>query len=55
MLSEHSISATVMDARFCKPLDTKLIRKLAKSHPALITVEEGCRRLWQPCPLVLRP
>ena len=29
------------DARFCKPLDTDLIRQLAKNHEALITVEEG--------------
>eukprot|EP00212_Chloropicon_laureae_P002778 CAMPEP_0197486912 /NCGR_PEP_ID=MMETSP1311-20131121/1887_1 /TAXON_ID=464262 /ORGANISM="Genus nov. species nov., Strain RCC856" /LENGTH=753 /DNA_ID=CAMNT_0043030273 /DNA_START=205 /DNA_END=2466 /DNA_ORIENTATION=+ len=41
MLSEHAISVTVVDARFCKPLDTQLIRRLAKSHGALITVEEG--------------
>ncbi|XP_050372903.1 probable 1-deoxy-D-xylulose-5-phosphate synthase, chloroplastic [Argentina anserina] len=32
---------TVADARFCKPLDHALIRKLAKSHEYLITVEEG--------------
>lgn len=35
------VSATVADARFCKPLDTALIRQLAKEHPVLITVEEG--------------
>nr|AEZ53173.1 1-deoxy-D-xylulose 5-phosphate synthase [Rosa rugosa] len=32
---------TVADARFCKPLDHALVRKLAKSHEFLITVEEG--------------
>merc|ERR1712057_21507 len=41
MLSEHGVSATVMDARFCKPLDTEMIRRLAKAHPVMITVEEG--------------
>ena len=41
MLSEHNISVTVVDARFCKPLDTQLIRRLAKEHGAMITVEEG--------------
>ncbi|CAA0809697.1 1-deoxy-D-xylulose-5-phosphate synthase-chloroplastic [Striga hermonthica] len=32
---------SVADARFCKPLDGDLIRKLAKEHEILITVEEG--------------
>ncbi|PIN20748.1 Transketolase [Handroanthus impetiginosus] len=41
MLKSHNISATVADARFCKPLDTDLIRRLAKEHEILITVEEG--------------
>ena len=31
----------MVDARFCKPLDTKLMRQLAQEHPAMITVEEG--------------
>ena len=35
------ISATVADARFCKPLDGDLIRQLVKEHEVLITVEEG--------------
>ena len=30
MLEELDISVTVADARFCKPLDTSLIRQLAK-------------------------
>ena len=41
MLEEAGLSATVMDARFCKPLDTGMIRRIAKEHPAVITVEEG--------------
>jgi 1-deoxy-D-xylulose-5-phosphate synthase len=40
-LAAAGISATVVDARFCKPLDTKLLRQLAADHPAMITVEEG--------------
>mmetsp|Transcript_12933 Transcript_12933/g.36383 ORF Transcript_12933/g.36383 Transcript_12933/m.36383 type:complete len:737 (+) Transcript_12933:138-2348(+) len=40
-LQELGVSATVADARFCKPLDTQLIRHLAANHPILITVEEG--------------
>ncbi|KAK6125841.1 hypothetical protein DH2020_040409 [Rehmannia glutinosa] len=39
--SSHNISITVADARFCKPLDTELIRRLAKEHEIMITVEEG--------------
>ncbi|CAK7339644.1 unnamed protein product [Dovyalis caffra] len=41
MLKTQGISVTVADARFCKPLDTNLIRQLAKEHEILVTVEEG--------------
>ncbi|XP_075501606.1 1-deoxy-D-xylulose-5-phosphate synthase 2, chloroplastic-like [Primulina tabacum] len=41
MLKSLGISATVADARFCKPLDADLIRRLAKEHEIIITVEEG--------------
>ncbi|CAL0314125.1 unnamed protein product [Lupinus luteus] len=41
MLKTLDISVTVADARFCKPLDTGLIKLLAKEHEFLITVEEG--------------
>jgi 1-deoxy-D-xylulose-5-phosphate synthase len=40
-LATHGISCTVADARFAKPLDENLIRRLARSHEALVTVEEG--------------
>lgn len=40
-LEELGVSATVADARFCKPLDTELIKQLAANHPIMITVEEG--------------
>ena len=35
------LSCTVADARFAKPLDLAMIRKLALEHDVLITVEEG--------------
>lgn len=41
LLELSGVSATVVDARFCKPLDTDMLRKLAKEHPVMITVEEG--------------
>jgi 1-deoxy-D-xylulose-5-phosphate synthase len=41
LLSKSGVSATVIDARFCKPLDTTLIRQAAKDHPVMISIEEG--------------
>ncbi|XP_076881390.1 putative 1-deoxy-D-xylulose-5-phosphate synthase, chloroplastic [Bidens hawaiensis] len=41
LLSELGIQVTVADARFCKPLDIKLVRQLCENHSFLITVEEG--------------
>ncbi len=40
-LAARGLSATVADARFAKPLDTDLIRRLAREHEVLITIEEG--------------
>jgi 1-deoxy-D-xylulose-5-phosphate synthase len=40
-LAQRGLSATVVDARFAKPLDTALIDRLAAEHEALITIEEG--------------
>ncbi len=40
-LASRGLSTTVVDARFCKPLDTDLVRRLAAEHEVLITVEEG--------------
>lgn len=34
---------TIADARFAKPLDQDLMEKLAKTHEAIITIEEGSR------------
>lgn len=41
VLQAVGVSATVADARFCKPLDGKLIRELVQEHEVLLTVEEG--------------
>ena len=41
LLAKLGIEVTVADARFCKPLDIKLLRQLCKHHSFLITVEEG--------------
>jgi 1-deoxy-D-xylulose-5-phosphate synthase len=40
-LSAKGLSCTVADARFCKPLDEDLIKRLAREHEVLITIEEG--------------
>ena len=40
-LAAKGLSTTVADARFCKPLDTDLIKRLAREHEVLLTVEEG--------------
>jgi 1-deoxy-D-xylulose-5-phosphate synthase len=40
-LGAMGISCTVADARFAKPLDEALIRRLARNHEALVTIEEG--------------
>ncbi|BAY87071.1 1-deoxy-xylulose 5-phosphate synthase [Calothrix parasitica NIES-267] len=42
ILSEHGIEATVINARFCKPLDTELMFPLAKQIGKVVTLEEGC-------------
>ena len=40
-LFEKGIDCTIIDARFAKPLDEKLIMEIATNHEALITIEEG--------------
>ena len=40
-LAGRGISTTVADARFAKPIDVELVRRLARKHEVLITVEEG--------------
>jgi 1-deoxy-D-xylulose-5-phosphate synthase len=36
------LDATVANMRFVKPLDVELVKELARSHEAIVTVEEGC-------------
>ncbi|MBI1621978.1 1-deoxy-D-xylulose-5-phosphate synthase [Aquamicrobium zhengzhouense] len=40
-LDAAGLSTTVADARFAKPLDVDLLRRLAREHEVLVTVEEG--------------
>jgi 1-deoxy-D-xylulose-5-phosphate synthase len=40
-LQSQNIYVTVVDARFCKPLDADLITRLANEHEIILTVEEG--------------
>ena len=40
-LAAMGLSTTVADARFAKPLDEDLIRKLMASHEVIVTIEEG--------------
>ncbi len=40
-LAARGLKATVVDARFMKPLDTALIAQVAAHHEVLVTVEEG--------------
>jgi 1-deoxy-D-xylulose-5-phosphate synthase len=42
LLHEHGISATVINGRFAKPLDTELIHPLARQIGKVVTIEEGC-------------
>ena len=40
-VAKKGINLTLIDARFAKPLDEKLIWQLATDHEAIITIEEG--------------
>jgi 1-deoxy-D-xylulose-5-phosphate synthase len=40
-LAARGLSTTIADARFAKPLDRDLIRRLAHEHPVLISIEDG--------------
>ncbi|WP_370398883.1 1-deoxy-D-xylulose-5-phosphate synthase [Sulfitobacter sp. JB4-11] len=43
MLEARGVSVTLADARFAKPLDRGLLHRLARTHKALITIEQGAR------------
>jgi 1-deoxy-D-xylulose-5-phosphate synthase len=42
ILMEHGVQATVVNARFAKPLDMDLIAPLAQKIGRVVTLEEGC-------------
>ncbi len=44
LLADQGIQATVVDARFVKPIDTELLVDLARRIPRLVTVEENVRQ-----------
>ncbi|GAB4217857.1 MAG: 1-deoxy-D-xylulose-5-phosphate synthase [Rhodoferax sp.] len=39
----EALDATVINMRWVKPLDVEQVLAMARSHDALVTVEEGCR------------
>jgi 1-deoxy-D-xylulose-5-phosphate synthase len=41
MEAARALGATVVNMRWAKPLDTELLIQVARSHQALVTVEEG--------------
>ena len=42
LAAAEKLDATVANMRFAKPLDAALVADLARSHEAIVTVEEGC-------------
>jgi 1-deoxy-D-xylulose-5-phosphate synthase len=42
LAAAEALDATVANMRFVKPIDADLVRELAQTHDALVTVEEGC-------------
>jgi len=42
LAAAERLNATVADMRFVKPLDAELVAEMARTHEALVTVEEGC-------------
>ncbi|KVH78419.1 1-deoxy-D-xylulose-5-phosphate synthase [Burkholderia ubonensis] len=42
LAAAEELDATVANMRFVKPVDAALVRELAETHDALVTIEEGC-------------
>jgi 1-deoxy-D-xylulose-5-phosphate synthase len=42
LVAGDKLGASVANMRWAKPLDVELLRELAQSHEALVTLEEGC-------------
>ena len=43
LTAAEKLDATVANMRFVKPLDAALVAELARTHDAIVTVEEGCK------------
>ena len=41
ILKKRGIEISIVDARFAKPLDEKLLLEIATKHEGIITIEEG--------------
>ena len=41
LVAADDLNATVANMRFIKPLDVELVKQLAQTHDALVTIEEG--------------
>lgn len=42
LLAAEALDASLVNMRFIKPMDTEMIKEMATSHDAIVTVEEGC-------------
>ncbi len=42
LLAAEALDASLVNMRFIKPIDTEMIKEMAASHDAIVTVEEGC-------------
>jgi 1-deoxy-D-xylulose-5-phosphate synthase len=42
LAAAEKLDATVANMRFAKPLDAALVTELARTHQAIVTIEEGC-------------
>ena len=40
--ASEALDATVVNMRFVKPLDVDMVLEMARTHDAIVTVEEGC-------------
>jgi 1-deoxy-D-xylulose-5-phosphate synthase len=38
----QALDLSVVDMRFVKPIDADLVREMASTHEAVVTLEEGC-------------
>ena len=43
LAAADKLDATVANMRWAKPLDTELVTELARTHDAIVTIEDGCR------------